>query len=86
MIDPQAGPSNIEDNLNASNKRNQAGNRNNGNNNNINMYPTPPHFHEYTPTTVSIAAIYNENEHLRIFSIPPNINTPTHKYNNLKYY
>ena len=64
---------------------NKAGNRNNENDNNINRNPAPPHFHECTPTTVLVATIYNENEHLGIFSIPPSIRTPTHKRDNSKY-
>ena len=84
-LDPQVGPSNTEDNVNSNNKRNKAGNKNNGNDNNINKDLAPPRFHEYTPTTVHVATIYNENEHIGIFSIPPNIKIPAHKCNNSKY-
>ena len=85
MFGPHASPSNTKDNVNSNNKRNKVGDENNGSDNNINRNPAPPRFHEYTPTTVFVVAIYNENEHLGIFNIPPHIKTPAYKLNNSKY-
>lgn len=45
-----------------------------------------PQFCDYTPTTVPVATIYNEKEHLGIFAIPPAIKTVANKCDNSKYY
>ncbi|KAL5548582.1 hypothetical protein UlMin_003813 [Ulmus minor] len=90
-IDSQAGSSKTEGNENGNGKKNKARNGNNGNpNNNNNRNQAPqnnqvPRFHEYTPTTVPVATIYSENEHLGIFTIPPNIRTPVNRRDNTKY-
>ncbi|KAL5549136.1 hypothetical protein UlMin_004367 [Ulmus minor] len=44
-----------------------------------------PRFREYTPTTVPVATIYTENEHLGIFTIFPAIKTPVNRRDNTKY-
>ncbi|KAL5543710.1 hypothetical protein UlMin_007494 [Ulmus minor] len=80
-IDSQAGPSKSEGNENGSRKRNNVdNNRNQAPQNN-----QVPRFREYTPTTVPVATIYTENEHLGIFTIPPNIKTPENRRDNTKY-
>ncbi|KAL5576998.1 hypothetical protein UlMin_018697 [Ulmus minor] len=89
-IDSQAGPSKTEGNENGNGKKNKAGNGNNENPNNNNRNQAPqnnqvPRFREYTPTTVPVATIYSENEHLGIFTIPPNIRTPVNRHDNTKY-
>ena len=90
-IDSQAGSSKTKGNGNGNGKKNKAGNGNNGNpNNNNNRNQAPqnnqvPRFREYTPTTVPVATIYSENEHLGIFTIPPNIRTPVNRRDNTKY-
>ncbi|KAL5544796.1 hypothetical protein UlMin_008580 [Ulmus minor] len=90
-IDSQAGTSKTEGNENGNGKKNKTGNGNNGNpNNNNNRNQAPqnnqvPRFREYTPTTVPVATIYSENEHLGIFTIPPNIRTPVNRRDNTKY-
>ncbi|KAL5551326.1 hypothetical protein UlMin_001502 [Ulmus minor] len=90
-IDSQAGTSKTEGNESGNGKKNKAGNGNNGNpNNNNNRNQAPqnnqvPRFREYTPTTVPVATIYSENEHLGIFTIPPNIRTPVNRRDNTKY-
>ena len=43
-----------------------------------------PQFRESTPTIVLVTTIYIENEHLGIFTIPPNIRTPANKHDNSK--
>ncbi|KAL5542882.1 hypothetical protein UlMin_010592 [Ulmus minor] len=83
-IDFQAGSSKAEENGNSNGKKNNVGNRNPienqaPQNNQI------PRFHEYTPTTVPVATIYTENEHLGIFTIPPAIKTPVNRRDNTKY-
>ena len=83
-IDFQAGSSKAEENGNSNGKKNNVGNRNPienqaPQNNQI------PRFREYTPTTVPVATIYTENEHLGIFTIPPAIKTPVNRRDNTKY-
>ncbi|KAL5566572.1 hypothetical protein UlMin_029736 [Ulmus minor] len=83
-IDFQAGSSKTEENGNSNGKKNNVGNRNPlenqaPQNNQI------PWFCEYTPTTVLVATIYTENEHLGIFTIPPAIKTPVNRRDNTKY-
>ncbi|KAL5538915.1 hypothetical protein UlMin_042374 [Ulmus minor] len=83
-IDSQAGSSKAEENGNSNGKKNNVGNRNPienqaPQNNQI------PRFREYTPTTVPVATIYTENEHLGIFTIPPAIKTPVNRRDNTKY-
>ncbi|KAL5540826.1 hypothetical protein UlMin_043796 [Ulmus minor] len=83
-IDFQAGSSKTEENGNSNGKKNNVGNRNPienqaPQNNQI------PRFREYTPTTVPVATIYTENEHLGIFTIPPAIKTPVNRRDNTKY-
>ncbi|KAL5550025.1 hypothetical protein UlMin_000201 [Ulmus minor] len=68
-IDSQAGSSKAEENGNSNGKKNNVGNRNPIEN-------QIPRFRDYTPTTVPVATIYTENEHLGIFTIPPAIKTP----------
>lgn len=84
-IDSQAGPSRPE----GSGKKRKTGNRTNENpNNNKNLAPQNnqmPLFPKYTPTTMPVTTIYNENEHLKIFTIPPNIRTLEKKRSNSKY-
>ncbi|KAL5580033.1 hypothetical protein UlMin_012475 [Ulmus minor] len=89
-IDSQAGPSKSEGNGNGNGKKNKAGNGNNRNPNNNNRNQAPQNnqvtrFREYTPTTVPVATIYSKNEHLGIFTIPPNIRTPVNRRDNMKY-
>ncbi|KAL5579241.1 hypothetical protein UlMin_011683 [Ulmus minor] len=81
-IDSQAGPSKSEGN--GSGKRNNIGNGNN-NRNQAPQNNQVPQFREYTTTTVPVATIYAENEHLGIFTIPPNIKTSANKRDNTKY-
>ncbi|KAL5567677.1 hypothetical protein UlMin_024252 [Ulmus minor] len=83
-IDFQAGSSKAKENGNSNGKKNNVGNRNPienqaPQNNQI------PRFREYTPTTVPVATIYTENEHLGIFTIPPAIKTPVNRRDNTKY-
>lgn len=89
-VDSQASPSKPEGNGNGNSKKKKAGNKNyeNPNNNNGNQDPQDnqvPRFYEYTPTTVLVGKIYNENEHLKIFTILPNIRTPVNRHDNSKY-
>ncbi|KAL5560216.1 hypothetical protein UlMin_036427 [Ulmus minor] len=84
------GPSKLEGNGNGNGKKNKAGNGNNRNPNNNNRNQAPqnnqvPRFREYTPTIVPVVTIYSENEHLGIFTIPPNIRTPVNRRDNTKY-
>ncbi|KAL5575483.1 hypothetical protein UlMin_017182 [Ulmus minor] len=91
-INSQAGTSKTEGNESGNGKKNKAGNGNNGNpNNKNNRNQAPqnnqvPRFREYTTTTVPVATIYSDNEHLGIFTIPPNIRTPVNRRDNTKYY
>ncbi|KAL5544982.1 hypothetical protein UlMin_008766 [Ulmus minor] len=83
-IDFQAGSSKAEENGNSNGKKNNVGNINPienqaPQNNQI------PQFREYTPTTIPVATIYTENEHLGIFTIPPAIKTPVNRRDNTKY-
>ncbi|KAL5580406.1 hypothetical protein UlMin_012848 [Ulmus minor] len=77
-IDSQAGSSKAEENGNSNGKKNNVGNRNPIEN-------QIPLFRDYTPTTVPVATIYTENEHLGIFTIPPAIKTPVNRRDNTKY-
>ncbi|KAL5557551.1 hypothetical protein UlMin_039787 [Ulmus minor] len=77
-IDSQAGSSKAEENGNSNGKKNNVGNRNPIEN-------QIPRFRDYTPTTVPVATIYTENEHLGIFTIPPAIKTPVNRRDNTKY-
>ncbi|KAL5576413.1 hypothetical protein UlMin_018112 [Ulmus minor] len=77
-IDSQAGSSKVEENGNSNGKKNNVGNRNPIEN-------QIPRFRDYTPTTVPVATIYTENEHLGIFTIPPAIKTPVNRRDNTKY-
>ncbi|KAL5583083.1 hypothetical protein UlMin_015525 [Ulmus minor] len=77
-IDSQAGSSKAEENENSNGKKNNVGNRNPIEN-------QIPRFRDYTPTTVPVATIYTENEHLGIFTIPPAIKTPVNRHDNTKY-
>ncbi|KAL5553184.1 hypothetical protein UlMin_040585 [Ulmus minor] len=78
QIDSQAGSSKAEENGNSNGKKNNVGNRNPIEN-------QIPRFRDYTPTTVPVATIYTENEHLGIFTIPPTIKTPVNRRDNTKY-
>ncbi|KAL5540020.1 hypothetical protein UlMin_043975 [Ulmus minor] len=73
-IDSQAGPSKTEGNRNGNGKKNKAGNGNNGNPNNNNRNQAPQN-----------NQVPRENEHLGIFTIPPNIRTPVNRCDNTKY-
>ncbi|KAL5564759.1 hypothetical protein UlMin_027923 [Ulmus minor] len=77
-IDSQAGSSKAKENGNSNGKKNNVGNRNPIEN-------QIPRFCDYTPTTVPVATIYTENEHLGIFTIPPAIKTPVNRRDNTKY-
>ncbi|KAL5564639.1 hypothetical protein UlMin_027803 [Ulmus minor] len=76
-IDFQAGSSKTEENGNSNGKKNNVGNRN-PIENQAPQNNQVPRFREYTPTTVPVATIYTENEHLGIFTIPPAIKTPNY--------
>ena len=83
-IDFQAGSSKTEENGNSNGKKNNVGNRN-PIENQAPQNNQVPRFREYTPTTVPVATIYTENEHLGIFTIPPAIKTPVNRRDNTKY-
>ncbi|KAL5544296.1 hypothetical protein UlMin_008080 [Ulmus minor] len=83
-IDSQAGSSKAEENGNSNGKKNNVGNRN-PIENQAHQNNQIPRFRDYTPTTVPVATIYTENEHLGIFTIPPAIKTPVNRRDNTKY-
>ncbi|KAL5553983.1 hypothetical protein UlMin_041384 [Ulmus minor] len=83
-IDSQAGSSKAEENENNNGKKNNVGNRN-PIENQAHQNNQIPRFRDYTPTTVPVATIYTENEHLGIFTIPPAIKTPVNRRDNTKY-
>lgn len=83
-IDSQAGPSKPSS-AKHENKKNRVGGENNPNRNRAPQNNQMPWFYDYTPTTVPVATIYNENEHLGIFAIPPAIKTAANKHDNSKY-
>ncbi|KAL5579233.1 hypothetical protein UlMin_011675 [Ulmus minor] len=83
-IDFQVGSSKAEENGNSNGKKNNVGNRN-PIENQAPQNNQVPRFREYTPTTVPVATIYTENEHLGIFTIPPAIKTPVNRRDNTKY-
>ncbi|KAL5547841.1 hypothetical protein UlMin_003072 [Ulmus minor] len=74
-IDSQAGPYKSEGNGNGNGKKNKAGNGNNRNPNNNNNKNQAPQNNQ----------VPRENEHLGIFTIPPNIRTPVNRCDNTKY-
>ncbi|KAL5564860.1 hypothetical protein UlMin_028024 [Ulmus minor] len=78
------GSSKTEENENSNGKKNNVGNRN-PIENQAPQNNQVPRFREYTPTTVPVATIYNENEHLGIFTIPSAIKTPVNQRDNTKY-